>query len=219
MNDVRFHVKGVILDLDGTIVDSKEAYSDAAAKAFSAFGQTLVNDKTAFEIPKRFELGLSLDDLTQGIAVRSFCEVYLKAYYAATAVKSKPFPHVAEALERLSKKAKLALTTRRYVPKDEVAKQLSEIGLSKYLDVIVTGVDTLNPKPSPEPLLKCASEMDVRISDCIVVGDSVTDIKAGKNAGTKTVGVLSGIFSLDELRSANPDLILENITKLPLYIE
>ena len=157
MNDVRFHIKGVILDLDGTIVDSKEAYLDAATKAFSAFGQKLVNDKTAFEIPKRFELGLSLDDLTQGIAVRSFCEAYLKAYYAATAVRSKPFPHVAEALERLSKKAKLALTTRRYVPKDEVVKQLSRFGLSKHLDVIVTGVDTLNPKPSPEPLLKCAS--------------------------------------------------------------
>jgi pyrophosphatase PpaX len=219
MNDVRFQIKGVILDLDGTIVDSKEAYLDAAAKTFSAFGQKPVNDKTAFEIPKRFELGLSLDDLTKGIAVGSFCEAYLKAYYAATAVRSKPFPHVAEALERLSKKAKLSLTTRRYMPKDEVVKQLSRFGLSKHLEIIVTGLDTLNPKPSPEPLLKCASQMGVRISDCIVVGDSVTDINAGKNAGTKTVGVLSGIFSLDELRSANPDLILENVTKLPLYLK
>ena len=219
MNDVKFHVKGIILDLDGTIVDSKEAYLDAATKTFSAFGQKLLNDKTGLEIPRRFELRLSLEGLTQGIEVRSFCEVYLKAYYAATTLGSKPFPHVAEALEKLSKKAKLALTTRRHVPKNEVVEQLNNFGLSEHIDVIVTGMDTLNPKPSPEPLLKCASEMALAISDCLVIGDSVMDIKAGKNAGTKTVAVLSGIFSLGELRSANPDLILENVTKLPPYLE
>jgi phosphoglycolate phosphatase len=218
MNYGKFRVKGIILDLDGTLVDSREAYLDAATKAFSAFGKELPNGQVAFEIPKRFELGLPLDNIIQGIKVESFRTVYLKAYYAATTTRSRPFPGVVETLEKLSRKANLALTTRRQVPKNEIVRQMAELGLGKYLDTIVTGMDTPNPKPSPEPLLKCAREMALAITDCLVVGDSVIDIAAGKSAGTKTVAVLSGIFSMRELRSTDPDLILENVTELPYYL-
>jgi phosphoglycolate phosphatase-like HAD superfamily hydrolase len=55
--------------------------------------------------------------------------------------------------------------------------------------------------------------------ECVVVGDSVADIKAGKNAGIKTVAVLSGIFSREELESEKPDLIIENVNKLPDFLE
>jgi phosphoglycolate phosphatase-like HAD superfamily hydrolase len=51
------------------------------------------------------------------------------------------------------------------------------------------------------------------------VGDSVADVKAGKNAGAKTVAVLSGIFSHKELEREKPDLILENINQLPDFLE
>ena len=219
MDVPKFHVDGIIFDLDGTIVDSKEAYLDAAMETFSAFGQKLLEQKTAFEIPKRFELGVPLDDLTQGIDVDGFCEVYLKAYYAATAIRSKPFPHVADALEELLKKARLALTTRRRIPKNEVVEQLERFGLSKYFEVIMTGVDAACPKPSPETIVKCSKEMGLSPTTCMVVGDSITDIEAGKNANTRTVAVLSGIFSRKELERANPDLILVNVMDLPDFLE
>jgi phosphoglycolate phosphatase-like HAD superfamily hydrolase len=61
--------------------------------------------------------------------------------------------------------------------------------------------------------------MDVEMCDCAIVGDSVADIRAGKNAGIKTVAVLSGIFSRRELERENPDLILENVNQLPDFIE
>jgi phosphoglycolate phosphatase-like HAD superfamily hydrolase len=53
----------------------------------------------------------------------------------------------------------------------------------------------------------------------VVVGDSVVDIRAGKNAGAKTVAVLSGIFSREELEKEKPDLILESVKELPDFIE
>jgi phosphoglycolate phosphatase-like HAD superfamily hydrolase len=53
----------------------------------------------------------------------------------------------------------------------------------------------------------------------VTVGDSVIDIRAGKKAGAKTAAVLSGIFSLDELERENPDLILENVNKLPAFLK
>jgi HAD superfamily hydrolase (TIGR01509 family) len=179
----------------------------------------LLERKSAFEIPKRFELGVPLDDLTQGIDVDSFCEVYLKAYYAATAIRSKPFPLVADALDELLMKARLALTTRRRVPKSEVVEQLERFGLGKYFEVIMTGVDTASPKPSPETIFRCSKELGVNITNCMVVGDSITDIEAGKNAGTRTVAVFSGIFSREELQRSHPDLILTIVTDLPHFLE
>lgn len=216
---MKFHVEAVIFDLDGTLVDSKEAYVEAAKTAFSAFGQKLPGQNIAFEIPKRFELGIPLGDLTRGIDVASFSEVYLKSYYTAAVVKSKPFPRVIDTLEKLSTKSRLGLNTRRCVPKNEVMQQLSRIGLGKFFKVVITGTDTKSPKPSPESIIKCSTGLDVEPRNCLVVGDSVTDVEAGKNAGAKTAAVLSGIFSLYELRKANPDLTLENVTELPDFIE
>jgi phosphoglycolate phosphatase-like HAD superfamily hydrolase len=61
--------------------------------------------------------------------------------------------------------------------------------------------------------------MDLDVSDCIIVGDSVSDIRAGKAAGAKTAAVLSGIFSFQELVKEKPNLIMQNINSLPYFIE
>jgi phosphoglycolate phosphatase-like HAD superfamily hydrolase len=61
--------------------------------------------------------------------------------------------------------------------------------------------------------------MDLRICDCVMVGDSISDIRAGKNAGAKTVAVLSGLFSREELAREQPDLILSDATALPNLIQ
>jgi phosphoglycolate phosphatase-like HAD superfamily hydrolase len=55
--------------------------------------------------------------------------------------------------------------------------------------------------------------------DCIIVGDSISDMRAGKAAGSKTVAVLSGLFSYQELVEENPDLIIKDVTVLPKFIE
>jgi len=219
MKEAKFHVKGIILDLDGTLVDSKEAYSEAAKAAFSAFGVEGINSKTVIEIPKRFEQGIPFDDLAPGINVEKFRRIYLRAYYDATAVKTRPFPNIANTLKRLSEKAKLALTTRRNVPRKKVVDQLEKLGLARYFQAVVTAGDMVNPKPSPDAIIECARKMGLKPIDCAVVGDSVVDVEAGKRAGAKTVAVLSGIFSREELQGEKPDLILENVTKLPDFLE
>lgn len=219
MPNRKLKVKGILLDLDDTIVDSRDAYREAARTAFAAMGQEAFDIKLVTEIPKRLEQDIPIDDLVTEIDVKKFLVVYLKAYYQATAVKTKPFPNVEETLRRLSEKARLALTTRRNVPKKEVMEELAKFGLAGYFHNVVTSLDTQNPKPSPEALIKCSRQLQVKIFECLVVGDSVVDIRAGKNAGAKTVGVLSGIFSREELERENPDLILENINKLPEFLE
>ena len=61
--------------------------------------------------------------------------------------------------------------------------------------------------------------MNVPLCECVVIGDSVVDIKAGKLAGAKTVAVLSGIYTREELEPEKPDLIIENINEFPKFLD
>jgi HAD superfamily hydrolase (TIGR01509 family) len=192
---------------------------EAARTAFSTLKCRTFDVTLVKEIPKRLEQKLPIDDLLQGINADKFLDVYLKAYYRATATKTRLMPNVAETLERLSGKAKLALITMRHVPKKKIIEELESLGIAKYFAYVVTALDTHNPKPSPEAYAKCSEHLNVEGCECAVVGDSVADIRAGKAAGAKTVAVLSGLFSFEELENEKPDLILESVEELPAFLE
>jgi len=214
----KLKVKGILFDLDGTIVDSKKAYLEAARVAFATFGQEPLETLAALEIPKRLEQGISITDLV-GRNVNAFLDVYLKTYYAATKNLTVPIRNSEATLAALSKKAKLALITMRFVSKVSVIEELTRVGLAKFFAYVVTAEDTRAPKPSPEALIGAVKAMDVNICDCVIVGDSVVDVRAGKSAGSMTVAVLSGLYSRDELAKENPDLIVKDITELPEFLE
>ena len=218
MSVMKLKAKGIFFDLDGTIVDSREAYYEAAQTAFQAMGQEPLEKEASLEIPRRLEQKQPINDLIKGDA-RKFLRVYLKAYYSITTEKAKPLPSVSTALETLSTKAKLALITMRSVPKESIINELEGFGIAKYFTYVVTALDTHKPKPSPEALIKCVKALDVQICDCVIVGDSISDVRAGKAAGAKTVAVLSGIFSRQELAEEHPDLIIKDATALPNFIE
>jgi HAD superfamily hydrolase (TIGR01509 family) len=218
MNVTKLKAKGIFFDLDGTIVDSREAYYEAARTAFQAMGQEPPETKAALEIPRRLEQKQPINDIIKG-DTHKFLHVYLKTYYSITTEKTKPVPNVSTALEKLSTKAKLALITMRSVPKESIINELERFSIAKYFTYVVTALDTYKPKPSPEALIKCVKALDVQICDCIIVADSVNDIKAGKAAGAKTVAVLSGLFSREDFAKEHPDLIIKDATALPNFIE
>ena len=216
----KLRVKAIFFDLDGTIVDSKEAYLIALKTAWAKTGKPKSIDvELVTEIPKRLEQSLPINDLLKDIDAKKFLQEYLKAYYQATAMIAKPMPDISDILRMLSNKAKLALITMRYVTKEKVIEELMKFDLAKYFQQIITALGTDDPKPSPEALIKCANLLKVRMDECVVVGDSIVDIRAGKSCGARTVGVLSGIFSRQELERENPDLIIESVKELPDYLE
>ncbi len=218
MSKNKLKAKGIFLDLDGTIVDSTQAYIEAASIAFQAVGQKPPPTQVALEIPHRLELGIQLDDLVEG-NVKNLLHRYFEAYYSITEAKTRLLPNISSALETLSERSKLALITMRYVPNQVIQKELDYFGISQYFTHIVTALDTSKPKPSPEALVRCVKALDVNMCDCIIAGDSVSDVRAGKAAGARTVGVLSGLFGREELAKENPDLILPDVTVLPEFVE
>jgi HAD superfamily hydrolase (TIGR01509 family) len=218
MNEYTLKAKGIFLDLDGTIVDSRQAYFEAAKIAFKTVGVKPPEKQATLEIPRRLEQGLSIEDIIK-VDEEKFLPIYLNTYYSVTQAKTKLIPHVSAALEILSQKAKLALITMRYVPREAVIAELKLFKIAHYFTYVVTALDTSKPKPSPEALIQCVKALDVEICDYVIAGDSVNDVRAGKAAGAKTVAVLSGLFQCEELAKEYPDLILPDVTELPKFIQ
>jgi HAD superfamily hydrolase (TIGR01549 family) len=91
---------------------------------------------------------------------------------------------------------------------------LDRFDLRKYFDVIVTGLSAPHTKPYPDPILLAAQKMGVKPKECLMIGDTTVDMRAGKSAGAQAVGVLCGFGEEDELRQLGADLILKSTSEL-----
>jgi HAD superfamily hydrolase (TIGR01509 family) len=91
---------------------------------------------------------------------------------------------------------------------------LKSAGVERLFDVIITSDDVPNRKPDPDPLIECAKRLDVNPNKCVYVGDTRTDMQAGKAAGMRTVGVLTGFDEYEILEKENPDAIIDSVQNL-----
>jgi HAD superfamily hydrolase (TIGR01509 family) len=115
-------------------------------------------------------------------------------------------------IDRCKKKGlKLALASSADLIKVEINLRESGIG-SEVFQVIVTGLDVLNKKPSPDIYLKAAEKLGLKAGDCLVVEDAVSGVKAGKSAGCKCLAVTTS-FRRGELDGA--DWICDSLADAP----
>jgi HAD superfamily hydrolase (TIGR01509 family) len=91
---------------------------------------------------------------------------------------------------------------------------LDHFGLSHYFRVIVTAQTCRHTKPYPDPLFFVAEQLGVSPADCLMVGDTTVDIRAGKAAGAQTIGVLCGFGEPDELSKLGADMLLPSTADL-----
>lgn len=97
-----------------------------------------------------------------------------------------------------------------------VKRDLKELGLNKFSS-IVSEESVENKKPSGEGIKKIISEINEDKRQTFYIGDSVVDIKAAKNAGCKSVALLSGMGLEIHIRKENPDFIFGNLAKMAKY--
>ena len=98
------------------------------------------------------------------------------------------FPHVAEPLERMTKKGiRMSVATSRGV--ESLRDLLTSMGIIKYFDLLLGADSVMRHKPDPEPVLMTLRKLNIEASDTLVVGDMPVDILMGKGAGCTTCGV------------------------------
>lgn len=121
-------------------------------------------------------------------------------------------PGVADMLELLGETWPMTIVSAR--DEHTTLEFLEHYNLTRHFAGIVTSQSCQYTKPYPHPVLYAAGLMDVPPENCLMIGDTTVDIRAGQRAGAQTVGVLCGFGREKELRKAGADAILETTSQI-----
>jgi len=208
-------IRALCFDVDGTLSDTDDVYTQKVARYLPRF--LFHNPERAarkfvmwIESPGNTLIGLpdivGLDD------------ELLRLWEWLNRKRPRPMKHfmmvpgVKEMLERLHGKYPMAVVSAR---DDKSTREfLDKFELTGYFQEIVTAITAEHTKPYPDPILYAAEKMDVKPEDCLIIGDTTVDIRAGKAADAQTVGVLCGFGERDELERRGADLILDSTSEL-----
>jgi len=217
--------KAVIFDVDGTLVDTVDLHASAWVEALKHFGV-----EVAFE-DMRAQIGKGGDQILHGLLppdmleqrrgdIEAFRADLFKRDYLP---RARAFPGVRALFEHIRSSGQRAVLASSG-KEDEVEgyKKLANIG--DLIDSATSSDDAERSKPFPD-IFKAALDKlaPLTADEAVVVGDTPYDAEAARNAGLKTVGVLSGGFSGQALREAgciaiyrDPEDLLRNYGSSPL---
>ena len=118
-----------------------------------------------------------------------------------------------ELLENIkSKKIKLALLTNANPIQNKFL--LKKFSIGKYFDLVLDDSCGLAEKPNPERVIFALEKFGIKPEDAMFVEDSVAGIEAGKKAGKKTCGVLTGNSDKGQLEEAKADYVIESVKEM-----
>jgi beta-phosphoglucomutase len=205
--------EAIIFDLDGTLADTRQVIVASFQKALSDIGCN-VSDEF---IERRIGIGAAetFRDILQKskrrfdeAQVASLIEKKVKAEIDMSS-QVKLFEGAIALLESIRPKVKLALASMSN--RDFVDHILKAMNVQRFFDVVLTADEVNKSKPDPEIFLKCALKLGSSPEKCVVVEDSIFGVKAAKAAKMSCIAVLTGEYSREELKEANPDLIVNSL--------
>ncbi len=192
----------IVFDLDGTLVDSLDDILDSFLAAFAAVGVTAPARAAARALVGR-PLGEMYAPFAAADRVPELITAYRAHYAAHLADRTRPFPGVASLLTELGRRgyARVVATTKR---PDSAIGLVAAVGLAPLLDH-VQGTDGFPHKPAPDVILRALAA--VGRPGAWMVGDTKSDLEAGRAAGLKTYGVTWGTHDAATLAAARPDAL------------
>lgn len=96
---------------------------------------------------------------------------------------------------------------------------LRDKGLLDYFEFVVSGDTCAEKKPSPMPLLYAAEKMGVTPENALMIGDSISDVKAARAAHFHIICMSYGYNHGKDIREANPDVVIDSMTEFANHIE
>ena len=211
-------VQAVLLDLDGTLLDTVLDLHAAANGMLADLGRppVAVLDIRAYvgrgipNLVKRVLAGkleaADDPDPPPADALASFKKHY--AHFNGRA--AKPFPGVVDGLKALQALG-LPLGVITNKAQAFTLPLLERTGLAPYMSVTVSGDQLPKPKPDPMPVIWACGRMNVSPADTLLIGDSVHDFKAGRAAGCKVFLVPYGYNEGQDVQGLTADAIVGSI--------
>ncbi|WP_028648031.1 HAD family hydrolase [Nocardiopsis sp. CNT312] len=209
-------VRGVLLDLDGTLVDSPSVILAAFHDACAPHGAVPLPTEA------RGLIGKPLDTILPRLipqgdeAVWAEAKALFRASFARrsrAAASSLVFPGIRDLLTDLAAEGvRIAVVTSKITR--SAHELLEATGLDRHPDLVVGHDLAPRGKPAPDPALLAAKSLGLAPGECLVVGDSPDDVAMAVGAGMAVVGVGWGVADADTLLSAGAGFVAATVTEL-----
>jgi phosphoglycolate phosphatase len=215
----------ILLDLDGTMVDSVPDIAYCADRMLERLGR-----EPAGEARVRHWVGNGVEWLVkraltgelweepEGALFEQAMPLFLDLYRENTSARSRLYPSVRETLEVLQGMGyPLGCVTNKAAAFTEPL--LRDLGIASFFRLIISGDTLPQKKPDPAPLLHAARHFGVPPGEALMVGDSISDVKAARAAGFHIVCVSYGYNHGEDIRSASPDAVIDVLAELPPLLQ
>ncbi len=224
VNSFPLAVKMVMIDLDGTLVDTAPDIAASANLMLQELGRPARNLETVSDwigngvsrLVKRALTGEMQAEPDAALYERAM-DLFQKHYRAQLINSSRPYPGAVDALKHLEAMGfDLACITN----KAEVftLPLLKALGLDKYFKLVLSGDSLPEKKPDPLPLLHACEYFGITPDHGLLVGDSSNDIQAARAAGMPVICVTYGYNHGHDIRAQHPDAAIDALTELPQYV-
>ena len=205
-------VRAVLFDVDGTLVDSVEAYRVVAERAVASYDIpiTIAMIRHALNVnhPNFWEMAVPANQPNRAEVMKRVRKEAMRQWPDILRQYGGLFPGVRETLENLQNRGlRLGIVTGS---RGDSMQPLRETGLTDFFETVITGLDVERRKPDPEGLLKATVALGVTPDEVVYIGDGVSDIQASQAAGVASVAVLSGAGDSALLSAEGPDWIIHS---------
>ncbi len=222
---MRFFARAVLIDLDGTLVDSLPDIAGATNAMREELGlPILAVQRIASYVGKGVDVLVhrALTDTKDDQAPLDLFErgkrAFNRRYSEINGNESRAYPGVEQALEDLRRKAiPLACVTNK--PRSFTLQLLERTNLKEAFSAVVSGDDIQQRKPHAEPMLRACQLIGVAASDTTVIGDSENDVLSARAAGCQIIVVETGYNEGKPVADLNADAIVPTLLQAAWLIE
>jgi phosphoglycolate phosphatase len=210
----------ILIDLDGTLVDSVPDLAYCVDVMMVRLGreprgETAVRDWVGNGVERLVRRALvgQLDGEPADADFDRAYPVFLDLYAENTSARSILYPGVRAGLDWLTAAGyPLGCVTNKAAQFTEPL--LKDLGIYDYFGLVVSGDSLPRKKPDPMPLFHSAEHFGVDPHEALMVGDSVSDVKAARAAGFGIVCVTYGYNHGQDIREASPDAVIDSLSDL-----
>ncbi len=215
----------VMIDLDGTLVDSVPDLAYCVDEMMKALGREPWGEEKVRQWVgngvDRLVMRALTDTLWDDPPAEEFARaqpIFMELYAENTSGRSRLFEGVKEGLDYLrSGGYRIACVTNK--AERFTLPLLRDKGILDYFELVVSGDTTPKKKPDPLPLTYAADKFGIPHGECLMVGDSMHDVEAARRAGFQVVSVPYGYNHGVDIREANPDAVIASLAELKDLLE
>jgi len=210
----------VLIDLDGTLVDSVPDLAYCVDQMMHRLGrpprgEAAVRNWVGNGVERLVRRALTgtLDGEPNEADYAQAYPLFLELYAENTATRSVLYPGVQSGLDLLARRGyRLGCVTNKAEAFTEPL--LADLGIRGAFEIVISGDTLPEKKPSPLPLLYAAEWFGVEPAQALMVGDSVSDVKAARAAGFAIVCMSYGYNHGQDIREAEPDAVIDSMMEL-----